>query len=458
MSKRVLPHNVDAEASVLGGLILRSELLAQLDTLEPGAFYDHRHRVVFAAMRELEAKRRPVDVTTLGAEIEKQGQLDAIGGHAFLGQLALHVPIAENVLEYAALVDQKHRARSLMLAAGDIVERGYESELDVDEYFSMAMAMLGKLDRAKPDRALLVGDLVKRRVKEIDALVQAKARGEKPMIGVPTGIAELDRKLGGYPLGDVTLLAARPAMGKTSMAMACVDAASAAGHGAHVFSQEGGWRMYADRCISRGSGLPVERIRAGELEGKDFPAIGEALVKFHTRNNWLVDDRAGLTAQEIIRSVRRWKAKLGTKLVLVDYVQIIKRTKGLDENAALDEIITAFSHAALADDIAYVIVSQLNRKVEDRTDKRPQLSDLRGSGALEERPRVIVSPFRGAYYYDEPKQGVDFDCDCIKGAPCSCAPRADEFQRQVQLIILKNSNGATGRVWGTWKPETAEMS
>lgn len=442
---------------MLGGVLLRNDVLHELDTLEVDAFYDHRHRAVFQAMRNLEAAARPIDVVTVELELQKAGKLEAIGGMAFLGQLALQVPTADNVVVYAKAVQDHARVRGVMLAASDIAERGYAGDMDADEYLSMAMAAIARHDNATADTTVGVGDLVQQRVRELEDLAARRSRGENVMAGVPTGIAELDKKLGGYPLGDVSLLAARPAMGKTSMAMACVDTATAAGYGAHVFTKEGGWRMYADRCISRGSGISVERLRAGDLAGEDAAAIAQAMLKFRARQNWKVDARAGLTASEIIRRVRRWRRKLNTKLVVVDYVQIVKRTKGLSENEALDEIITAFSHAALADDIAYLVLCQLNRECEKRPDKRPQLSDLRGSGALEERPRVIVSPYRGAAYYDEPKKDIDYDCNCVEGAPCWCAPKAEDFQASVQVLVLKNNNGQTGRVFASWRPETTEM-
>ncbi len=457
MNTRVLPHHDEAEASILGGVILRNDVLVQLDALESDDFYEARNRIVFGAIRNLEATSRPIDVVTLEAEIENAGKLDAIGGVAFLGELCLRVPTVDNVVAYAEIVRNKSVARKLMLAASDILERGYQDSGDADEYLSSAMAAIARLDRAKSDRTLLVGDVVKRRVREYEELAAAKQRGEKGLVGVPTGIAELDKFLGGYPLGDVTLLAARPAMGKTSMAMSGVDAATAAGFGAHVFSQEGGWRMQADKIVARFSGISVQRLRAGDVQASDTAAIGNALMKAHMRKNWMIDDRAGLSAQEIIRSVRRYKAEIKTKLVVVDYIQVIRRSRGLDENAALDEIITAFSHAALADDIAYLVLCQLNRKVEDRVDKRPQKQDLRGSGALEERPRVIVSPYRGAYYYDEPKKGIDYECSCLEGAPCNHAPSTEEFERLVKVLVIKNNNGAEGFVDATWSAPTTEM-
>lgn len=464
--QRLLPHSLEAEASVLGGVLIRNEVLGQLDTLEAEDFYDHRHKVVFQAMRNLERARRPLDVVTVEAEIEKVGKLEAIGGVAFLGELVLRVPTVDNVLAYAEIVADKSRIRRLALVAGDLMQRAYETDLEVDEYFGEALRRIGELDRAKPDDAKPIGDVVKRRVREIEDLARAKQAGKPVHSGVPTGIAKLDAMLGGYPLGDLVVLAARPAMGKTAMALAAIDAATAAGFGVHVFASEGGWRMFADRCISRASSIPAQRLRAGDLSGSsDYDGIALAMVKYHHRSDrWLLDSRASLTALEIIRCVRRHKERLGTKLVVIDYITMLKRPRGLehDENAALDATITALAQAAVDDDIAYLVLAQLNRKVEERNDKRPVMSDLRGSGALEERPRVIVSPYRGSYYSAEPRVGVDYECTCgassVRGQACRCVPDRAAFERMAQVLILKNSNGATGAVDAEWNPSTTEIS
>ncbi|HEY4056656.1 MAG TPA: DnaB-like helicase C-terminal domain-containing protein [Kofleriaceae bacterium] len=460
MTARVMPHNLDAEAGVIGGVILRNDTLAQLDSLEVDDFYDLKHKVVWAAMRNLEAAQKPIDVVTLDNEIDRQGKLDALGGIAFLGELAMRVPTADNVVAYAEIVQGHSQARKLMLVANEIFERGYQPGLDVTEYVSEAVAKITRIDRSKSKRARRAHEVVRVRLAELEDLAQRKAKGEVVTIGAPSGIGTFDAEFGGYPLGDLSLIAARPAMGKTSMAMAAVDATTAAGYGAHVFSIEGGWRMYADRLISRGSGIPVKRVRAADIRNGESAHLARASVAFRDRK-WLIDDEANLTATEIIRRVRKERRELGTRLVVVDYVQIIKRTKGLNENDALDEIVTAFSQAALADDIAYVVLSQLNRKVEERDDKRPGMSDLRGSGALEERPRIVVSPYRGAYYYDNPRKDVDYECHCVSsavGKACVCMPNTEAFERLVKVLVLKNNNGAIGTVNATWHAETTEIS
>lgn len=443
MRARVLPHNIDAEASVLGGIILRNELLAELDTLEIDDFYHHPHKVVFEAMRNLEAAQQPVDVVTVDAELQRRGKSEAVGGVAFLGQLALLVPTADNVIAYAAIVQDLRRARDLILAASEIVERGYEADLDVDEYLSNAAAAVARCDRAKPQRARRAGDMVRERIREIESRLAASDRGEAVHNGVPTGIASLDEKIGGYPFGDLVILCGRPGMGKTAALMACVDAATEAGFGAHVFSSEGGWRMLADRMLARGGRIELKRLRTADIRPDDVPKLNAAALRYHHRPNWIVDDTAGLSAPEIVRRVRKERRANGTRVVVVDYIQILKRSRGLEENAALDEIATLFAQAAIDDDICYLVGSQLNREVEKRADKVPVASDLRGSGALEERPRLIVSPYRGCVYRSEPEEGLDYDKD-------QQAPTPEEFRQRVKVLLLKNSNGPTGHVWATW--------
>jgi replicative DNA helicase len=316
--------------------------------------------------------------------------------------------------------------------------------------------------RGRADDAASIGTLVRRRLRELDELAAARARGETALTGVPTGIAALDRKLGGWQFGVVNLLAGRPAMGKSAVALAGAEAAAGAGYGVHVFSLEDSWRAYADRNLARRSGVPAERIRSVELQRQDFAPLVTATAALKRIDRWVLDDRGGLSAHEIIRAVRRKREELQTRLVIVDYVQLVRRAPRLDENAALDEIMTAFAAAAKDDGgrVAWLVLSQLNRKVEERTDKRPHLSDLRGSGALEERSKVAVGLYRGAYYHSEPQKEIDYECSCMGKAPASACPHRpseEDFERQMQVLLLKNNNGETGRVFATWSGPTMEI-
>jgi replicative DNA helicase len=455
---RTLRHHADAEASVLGGIILRNDVLSELDTLETEDFYLHQHKVVFEAMRNLETAQQPIDVVTLDAEIAKRGKSDSVGGIAFLGELALRVPTVDNVIAYAGLVKKAAQVRKLTLAASEITERCYDTEADGDELLGEGIQLLSSIDSVRTDSGAPVGEFVKRRIRELEDQWERRARGEQIWSGSPTGVKSLDKRISGYPFGDVAIICGRPGMGKSALALAASEASADEGFGVHVFAPEGGWRMYADRLISRKSNVSIEKLRNGDITPNETGSVSHALMRYALRPYWRLDDAGGLTATEIVRSVRKWKRKNKTRLVIVDYLQILKRRDGASENEAIEEIVNVFGQAAPNDDIAWVLVSQLNRDVEKRPDKRPMMADLRGSGALEQVARLVVSPYRGSYYYDEPKRDIDFECnECSSERRCPHGPDVNTFQKQAQVLILKNNNGEPGRVFASWNGPTTEI-
>lgn len=459
MTKQSHRYSQEAEAAVLGGIILDQGRLAELDTLETDDFYHLPHRIVFEAMRNLETAQKPIDVVMLETEIAKRGKLEAIGGTGFLGELALLVPTTDNVIAYAKIVQDAATVRKLAVASSEILGMTRQPDADPGELVSMAFAALTKIDTRRDTTAGPIGEVVKRRVRELEEQWAAKARGETVWLGAPTGVKALDKIIGGYPFGDVVIIAGRPAMGKSALALAATDASVEAGFGVDVFAPEGGYRMYADRLIARRADVALNKLRTGDLSPAESSRISSAMMWYGRRSHlWHLDDRGGLTAADIVRAVRKRRRQLKTRVVVVDYLQILKRRDGASENEALEEIINVFGQAAPGDDIAWVLVSQLNRDVEKRPDKRPQKSDLRGSGALEQVARMVVCPYRGAYYYDEPKRDIDYDCNVCSGdGRCVHAPDADAFQSMAQVIICKNNNGPEGRVFCTWNGPTVML-
>lgn len=456
MPPRVPPHSLEAEASVLGGILLRNEALAELPELEPMDFYDHKHKVVFEAIRNLEARTLPIDVTTVEVQIARD-KLEAIGGVAFLGELTLRVPTLDNVRIYADMVREFHRARQVMLAAGEIAERGYEPDLDVAEYLAeseRAILRVAHQDAAFKPRSM--ADIAKSRIKALDALHQRRAAGRIAPTGIPTGVEGVDRHLGGLPFKVVTVAAARPKMGKSSFGLSVADAASSAGYGVQVFTLEDGEEMYGDRGLARLSGVPAEKMRNGDLQRADLDPIIRAVAELRKRENWRVDERV-LSGAEICRELRRAKAQIPNfSLGIVDYLQIVRRNQRLNEDQALREILGELTACAKDLGIALLVLSQLNRDLEKRDDKRPTLSDLRGSGAIEEMARVIVFLYRGSVYYPAPKKDIDYDCNC-PASFCRCLVDPEKFQREVQLIIAANNQGQTGRVFARWSGPTMEI-
>ncbi len=238
--------------------------------------------------------------------------------------------------------------------------------------------------------------------------------------------------------------------------MRAADASSAAGHGVHVFSLEDPRHMYMNRVIARISGIPINRIATVDFQQQHFAMFSKAQHELVKKGRpWIVDDRSGITSDEIVRSVRRHRKANGTKVVLIDYLQLVKRSRASlakSRHEQITETLHELADAAKNDGMAYVVMSQLNREVEKRDDKRPQSSDLRESGTIEERAKTIVAMYRGPKYSQSPQKEIDID---EEGELMS----ASTYERTVQLLILKNSQGPSpARVLARWDGETTHVS
>lgn len=450
---RTLPHSLEAEASVLGGILLRNEMLARLDTLEIEDFYSPKHQALFAAMRNLEAASMPIDVTTVIDELTRVGKLDAVGV-ALIGEVAMAVPSPDRVDAYAAIMVRHRVTRETIRAASEIVDALYTDHGDIDEYqgeaaLQWAQSKLSRVESRSDSTASSIGKIVAERMVQLHRIAEAREMGRPMLTGLPTSIAELDRILGGLQLEILTLIGARPGMGKSSVLMGIVDACTEAGIGVHSFVLEDSRASYADRAIARLSGVPGKKLQQVNLLRGDFEAIQRATSTLKRRQGWILEDRATLTAEEIVRAARRRAAENKTKAVIVDYMQLVKkRDWRMSDNEHLDDAATTFMRAAKDDGFAYIAASQLNRDCEKRPNKRPQMSDLRASGALEERPKCIVFLYRGAEYGDAVK-GIDYGAgdDEDENYP-------SDWERRIEYLVEKNSNGETGRVLGTWDGPT----
>src|SRR5262252_5009476 len=324
--RRVLPHNLDAEASILGGILLRNEVLTTLDTLEVEDFYDHRHKVVFQAIRNLEASARPIDIVTLENEIAKAGKLEAIGGVAFLGELTLRVPTADNVLAYAEIVTDKHQARKLMLAAGEIVEKGFEDGLEVRDYLDGAEAKIFEVTQRKDKTG---PEPVKSLVKKVFSSLDERFKSPDGITGVPTGFADLDVRTAGLQPTELVILAARPAMGKTSFAMSLAqNAATAGGWPVLVFSLEMSSTQLAERMLCSEARVDSSALRRGQLQRQDMTNLTYAAATL-SKAPILIDDTPALSLREVRARARRFRMdpllfpKDGGKkfgLILIDYL------------------------------------------------------------------------------------------------------------------------------------------
>jgi replicative DNA helicase len=433
MSKRVLPHNLDAEASVLGGVLLRNEVLTNLDRLEVDDFYDPRHKAVFAAMRNLEAVAKPIDLITLEAELDKAGKLDAIGGMAFLGELALRVPTPDNVVHYAAIVTDKHAARKLMLASSEIAAKGYEDYGDVRDYLDEAEAKIFEVtqrnEKGGPER-------MKELIKKVFSSLDERFKSADGITGVPTGFVDLDTKTAGLQPTELIILAARPAMGKTSFALSLAqNAAVTGGWPVLVFSLEMSSSQLAERMLCSEARVDSSSLRRGQLQRQDMTNLTYAAGTL-SKAPILIDDTPALSLRELRARARRFRTTKElfdgphgpkkTGLIVIDYLQLMRgstQSAKASREQEISEISRGLKSLAKELECPVLALSQLNRGLESRTDKRPQLSDLRESGAIEQDADVIVFIYRDEVYNkDTEAKGI------------------------AEIILGKNRHGATGTV------------
>jgi replicative DNA helicase len=430
MSRRVLPHNLDAEASILGGILLRNDVLTQLDTLEVEDFYDHKHKVVFQAVRNLEASARPIDIVTLENEIAKAGKLEAIGGVAFLGELTLRVPTTDNVVAYAEIVTDKHQARKLMLAAGEISEKGYEDGLEVRDYLDDAEAKIFEVTQRRDKTG---PEPIKSLVKQVFKSLDERFKAEGGITGVPTGFTDLDVKTAGLQPTELVILAARPAMGKTSFAMSLAQNAATGDGGwpCLVFSLEMSSTQLAERMLCSEARVDSSALRRGQLQRQDMTNLTYAAGTL-SKAPILIDDTPALSLRELRARARRFRSNkelFGARkfgLIVIDYLQLMRGSPQAAK-ASREQEISEISRGlkALAKELhcPVLALSQLNRSLEQRTDKRPQLSDLRESGAIEQDADVILFIYRDVVYNKD-----------------------TENPNIAEVIIGKNRHGATGTV------------
>jgi replicative DNA helicase len=419
--RRVLPHNLDAEASILGGIILRNEVLLQLETLETEDFYN------------LEATAKPIDVVTLENEIAKRGKLEAIGGIGFLGELALRVPTADNVLAYTEIVKDHSQARKLILASSEISEKGYEENLEIRDYLDDAEAKIFEVTQRKDKSG---PEPIKSLVKKVFSSLDERFNSAGGITGFPTGFTDLDNKTAGLQPTELIVLAARPAMGKTSFALTIAqNAATADGWPCLVFSLEMSSTQLAERLLCSEARVDSSALRRGMLQRQDMTNLTYAAATL-SKAPILIDDTPALSIREVRARSRRWRSdpnlfpkdKTGKKfgLILVDYLQLMRgspQAAKASREQEISEISRGLKSLAKELECPVLALSQLNRSLENRTDKRPQLSDLRESGAIEQDSDVIMFIYRDVVYNKE-----------------------TEHPNVAEVILGKNRHGATGTV------------
>ena len=423
---RVPPHSIEAESSVLGGLLLDNGAWDRVgDLLVDSDFYRHEHRLVYAAIGTLINASKPADVITVHEQLQALGKSQEVGGLSYLNALAQYVPSASNIRRYAEIVRERSILRKLVAASDDIATAAFNTQgRAVDKILDEAEQKIfnigeegSRMKQGFQSMDTLVVDLLDR--------VSEMADNPNDITGVPTGFYDLDRMTSGLQPGDLVVLAARPSMGKTAFAINIAEhVALNEGLPVAVFSMEMGASQLAVRIVGSIGRVDQGHLRTGKLTDDEWPRLTEAIERLRTVSLH-IDETPGLTPSELRANSRRLARQCGKLgLIVVDYLQLMSGSSGSDgDNRAteLGEISRGLKMLAKELQCPVIALSQLNRGVEQRTDKRPMMSDLRESGAIEQDADIIMFIYRDDYYNKDSKDpGV------------------------AEIIIGKQRNGPTG--------------
>lgn len=397
------PHNLEAEESVLGSILLDRDALVQIsDLLRPDHFYKQAHAIIYDSMMELEAHSEPIDVVSLANKLEEKDLLKRIGGRATLVSLASAVPSAANVKHYAHIVMRKATLRKLIRASAEIAELAREEEEETTDILDQAEQKLFAISQSSVKQGFtIIKDVLGTAFDRIDQL----QNNDGSIRGVPTGFRDLDELLSGLQKSDLLILAARPAMGKTSFAL---NIAAHAGVRAQVptaiFSLEMSKEQLVDRMLAAEAGVDLWRLRSGKLsdapESNDFAKIGQAMGTL-SEANIFIDDTPMLNVMELRTKVRRLKAEHGLGLIIIDYLQLMTghRTSSSDNRVQeVSEISRGLKGIARELDVPVLALSQLSRAVENRSPQIPMLADLRESGSIEQDADIVMFIYREEVY------------------------------------------------------------
>ena len=408
---RVPPHSIEAEQAVLGGLMLAPEAYDRInDKLTANDFYRRDHQLIYRAIAELAEKNRPFDAVTLGEWFESQGHMDLVAGGAYLVELASTTPSAANIAAYAEIVRDKAVMRQLIEVGTEIVNDAFQPEgKESDEMLAIAeqkvFAIAEQGARGRTD-FVAMNDALK------DAFEVLRVRSESggTVTGLPTGYTEFDMMTAGLQPTDLVILAARPAMGKTTFALNIAEyAAIKSKKAVAVFSMEMSAGQLAMRLISSVGRINATRLRTGQLEDEDWSRVTSAIRILKDQAKVFIDDTPGLSPDVLRSKARRLKREHDLGLIVIDYLQLMS-VPGNNETRAteISEISRSLKGLAKELNVPVIALSQLNRSLETRTDKRPVMADLRESGAIEQDADMIVFIYRDDYYNKEtsPDKGL----------------------------------------------------
>ncbi|MDH5543212.1 MAG: replicative DNA helicase [Nitrospinota bacterium] len=428
---RVPPQNLGAEQSVLGGILFdNSSLPKALESLKTGEeFYFPAHKLIYAAFIELFEKSEPIDLMTVSEALRKKKQIDESGGLDYLAELLEMIQTAANVGIHSRIVKEKALLRQLISTAGDLVNLGFEDTDDVDNIIDRAEQMIFKLAEERIQRGFID---MKQLVSTASEHIEALDRNKELITGLSTGFKRIDEKTAGFQKGDLIIVAGRPSMGKTAL---CINIAENVGvfnqQAVAFFSLEMSSMQLALRMISSLSHVPLHKIRTGFAAKNDWANLHKACGQLFD-SNIHIDDTPMQSVLDIRAKARRLKAEKGLDLIVIDYLQLLhSNTRSENRVLEIGEMTRSLKGLARELEVPIILISQLSRKVEDRPNKKPQLADLRESGAIEQDADIVGFVYRESYYDRD-----NFD-----------------IQGKASFIIGKQRNGPTGEIELAWNGE-----
>ena len=418
-----IPQNIEAEEALLGSLLIDPDIISHVaNVVMPDDFYLARHGEVYDVIRALFDQGNPVDFVTVTEELERRDKLQDVGGRSYITSLVNAVPTAINAFQYAQIVQEKATLRQLISVAGDIARKAYDDSQDVDDVVNEAEKLIFAIAERRLEQDLVpITDVVPRVIDEIKELHER--RGE--VLGVPTDFDLLDSMLGGFQKSDLIILAARPGMGKTSLALnIALNAAKNHGSQVAIFSLEMSREQLVQRLLSQEAHIDSQNLRLGRLHNEDEWRRLEESAEILRTCRIYIDDTAALSPFELRTKARRIYAEHGLDMIIVDYMQLMHGGRR-SENRVQEMSFISRTMKQLARELKVPVLalSQLSRQVENRADKHPQLSDLRESGSIEQDADLVLFIYREGKYDPE-----------------------SERSKIAEIVVSKHRHGPTGSV------------
>ena len=432
---KVPPHDIEAEQAILGSMLTdRDAVISALEKLKEYDFYREDNREIFSAIFNLYSKSLPVDIVTVKSELVEMGSFERVGGFEYLASLPDRVPTTANVDRYIKIVEEKSMMRRLIGMSNELIALGYDETEEVDNILDMAEKKVFELAQNKSSKSYFsMKEILATSLAELEKLYNQKGS----LTGLTTGFADLDLMTAGLHESDLIIVAARPAMGKSAFAInLATNAALKTGKGAVIFNLEMSKEQVANRILCSEALVDSNKVRTGKLDDEDWIKIATATSTL-SEAKIFIDDTPGITAMEIRAKCRKLKLEQDIGLVVIDYLQLVSGSgrKNSSREQEISEISRSLKILAKELNIPVIALSQLSRSAEKRDDKRPMLSDLRESGAIEQDADIVFFLYRDDYYNPD-----------------------SEEKNVAEVIIAKHRGGSTGTVKLAWLPNFTKFA